>query len=418
MRKNTLCTSPLFYTLVLLPVMLPAQNDVLPRTPELLCIFIDCEDCDLDFMKTEIDFVNHATDRAVADLDILITTQETASGGTEYTIVFFGQGKYAGMTDTMTYIAGLNDSEDTIRRGLVQRLKIGLMRYIAQTPVADNINITMSSKNALIKPEDRWHNWIFSIGIDTYLNGEKSYKYNYVFGSVTANRTTESWKLKNEIYYDYTKTYYAIDETTTIPSLSKSYGADCFVAKSLDDHWSAGLSADIYSSTYSNIELSGSVQPAMEYNIFPYGQATSREIRILYNPALRYYQYFDTTIYNKTSEIRPFEYFSITLDTKQRWGSVAISLSGRHYIPDYKKNRFTINANLSLPVVKGLAFTLSGWASLIHDQISLSKRGLTPEEILLRIRQQATQYQYYSSIGLKYSFGSRYSNIVNPRFGD
>ncbi|HEX7319215.1 MAG TPA: hypothetical protein VF399_02520 [bacterium] len=418
MRKNTLCTFPLCFALVLIPVMLPAQNDATPRKPELLCIFIDCEDCDLDFMKTEIDFVNHVTDRAVADLHILITTQETASGGTEYTIIFFGQGKYAGMTDTMTYIAGSDDSEDTIRRGLAQRLKIGLMRYVAQTPVADNINIAVRNKNVSINPEDRWHNWIFSIGIDTYLNGEKSYKYNYIFGSISANRTTESWKLRNEVYYDYTKTYYAIDETTTIPSLSKSYGVDGLVVKSFNDHWSAGLSADIYSSTYSNIEVSGSVQPAMEYDIFPYRQATSREIRVLYNPGLRYYQYFDTTIYDKTTEIMPFEYLSITLDTKQRWGSVAISLSGRHFLPDYKKNRLTINADLSLPVVKGLAFTVAGWASLIHDQISLPKRGLTPEEILLRIRQQATQYQYYSSIGLKYSFGSRYSNIVNPRFGD
>jgi hypothetical protein len=398
--------------------MSPAQNYATPRTPELLRLFIDCEDCDLDFMKTEIDFVNHVTDRAVADLHILITTQETAGGGTEYTIIFSGQGKYAGMTDTITYVAGPDDSEDTIRRGLAQRLKIGLMRYIAQTPAADNINIAVTNKNVSIKPENRWHDWIFSIGIDAYLNGEKSYKYNYISGSVSANRTTESWKLRNEVYYDYTKTYYAIDETTTVPSLSKSYGADGLIVKSLDDHWSAGLSADIYSSTYSNIEVSGSVQPAMEYDIFPYCQTTSKEIRVLYNPGLRYYRYFDTTIYDKTSEIRLFEYFSITLDTKQRWGSVAISLSGRHYLPDYKKSRLTINADLSLPVVKGLAFTVTGWASLIHDQISLSKRGLTPEEILLRIRQQATQYQYYSSIGLKYSFGSRYSNIVNPRFGD
>jgi hypothetical protein len=43
---------------------------------------------------------------------------------------------------------------------------------------------------------------------------------------------------------------------------------------------------------------------------------------------------------------------------------------------------------------------------------------LTPEDILLQIRQLETQYDYYTSVGISYKFGSIYSNIVNPRFGD
>ena len=47
----------------------------------------------------------------------------------------------------------------------------------------------------------------------------------------------------------------------------------------------------------------------------------------------------------------------------------------------------------------------------------LPKEGATEEEILLHQRQLATQYDYFASVGLRYTFGSIYSNVVNPRFG-
>jgi len=399
------------------PLILHAQNtaDSLART--MLNVYFDREYCDLDFFKTEITFVNHVVDRTVADVHVLITAQETASEGTEYTLFFIGQKNFQGMTDTLKYIAYAAASDDNTRRGLLQRIKLGLMRYVAKTAAAADIAISAAAKTKTVPIVDRWNNWVFSVGIDAYLEGEQSYKHNYLYGSISVNRTTEIWKFRNSIYYDYTKNLYKLNDSTTISSLSKSYGADGTAVRSLDEHWSAGLSGDIYSSTYSNIDMGHSVQPALEYDIFPYSQSTSREIRILYNPGIRFYQYIDTTIYNKTEEILLFEYVSVTLDTKQRWGSIMTSIYGRHYLHDFGLNRLSAQAKLSLPLVKGLSFNLWGWIAIIHDQVTLSKQGLTPEEILLRIKQQKTQYDYDTSIGLSYSFGSMYSNIVNPRFG-
>jgi len=45
------------------------------------------------------------------------------------------------------------------------------------------------------------------------------------------------------------------------------------------------------------------------------------------------------------------------------------------------------------------------------------KGGATTEEILLHRKELETQYQYYISFGLSYTFGSIYNNVVNPRFG-
>ena len=56
-------------------------------------------------------------------------------------------------------------------------------------------------------------------------------------------------------------------------------------------------------------------------------------------------------------------------------------------------------------------------ASRIRDQLSLPARGATPEEVLLRLRQLQSGYEYGVSFSLTYTFGSIFSSVVNPRFG-
>ena len=53
---------------------------------------------------------------------------------------------------------------------------------------------------------------------------------------------------------------------------------------------------------------------------------------------------------------------------------------------------------------------------MIHDQISLPKGQATIEQVLLRRTMLETNYSYYLGLGLSFTFGSIYSNVVNPRF--
>ena len=235
---------------------------------------------------------------------------------------------------------------------------------------------------------------------------------------MSASRITDQWKLEAFAYYDYDRNRFDIDDTTTISSVSKSYGSGLFVVKSINEHWSIAAGYDIYSSTYRNKDIGFFVYPALEYNIFPYSQSTRRELRISYKIGYVYNNYVEETIYDKPEEKLFHESISATLDTKQPWGSVSTTLAGYHYFYDFSKNRVTLLGDLSLRLIKGFSLDLYGHGSWIHDRLSLPKRDLTPEEIMLKIRQQATQYDYYMSIGLTYTFGSLYSNIVNPRFGD
>jgi hypothetical protein len=250
-----------------------------------------------------------------------------------------------------------------------------------------------------------------------YFNGEKSRNYISLWGKLSAKRITPDWKVDLSVNGSYNEDKFKIDEQT-ISSISKSKSFSGFVVKSINNHWSAGVYGEIFSSTYSNRKYSLEFEPAVEYDLFPYSESTRRQLRLVYWAGYKYSRYYEETIFNKTSETLFDEALSITLELQQPWGSVNTTLEGSHYLHDFRKNEVALYGELSLRLFKGLSFNLSGSYSMIHDQLSLPKRGVTQEEILLQRRELATQYYYWGSFGLSYTFGSIYSNVVNPRFGN
>jgi hypothetical protein len=384
---------------------------------DFLKVHISGEWYDMDFVKTEIPFINYVRDHTVADVHILITAQPTGSGGRAYTLTFNGQHNYKGMNDTLEYISGRLDSEDVIRRGIVKIIKLGLMRYIAHTPIADEILISFQRRESLtISPVDSWKNWIFSISVGGNFNGEQLREYRSFNISLSANRTTEEWKKRFSIYYSHTLQSFKIEENLPpIITTSESYGFTTYIVNSINEHWSIGTWPSVYSSIYNNMRMSFSLGPAIEYNIFPYSEATRRKICIMYIPGYEYNQYYEETLFGKFSEGLPTQTLSIILESIQRWGSIAVTLRGSQYLHDFSKYQITFSNSLSLKLIKGFSFSVSGTTSLIRDQLFLPKRELTPEEILLRIKQLSTNYDYFMYMRLSYSFGSLYSPVVNPR---
>ncbi len=111
------------------------------------------------------------------------------------------------------------------------------------------------------------------------------------------------------------------------------------------------------------------------------------------------------------------ESLSATLELREKWGSVSASLTGSHYFHDFKKNRLNLFTALSLNLFKGLSLVAVASGARIHDQLSLSGAGASLEEVLLRRTEVETSYRYFVSFGLNFTFGSIYTNVVNPRFG-
>ena len=204
----------------------------------------------------------------------------------------------------------------------------------------------------------------------------------------------------------------------TISSFSRGKSFRSLMVKSLGERWSAGFSGTVFSSTFTNTELGLTGAPAVEYNLYKYAESTRRQLRFLYKVGYNFYRYEEETIYDKTSENLLNQELSITLDVKQPWGSVETSLEGSTYFHDFDKNRLDLFSELSLRLFKGVSLRVYGRIARIRDQLSLPKGGAAPEEILLQRRQLETQYSYFASIGLSYTFGSIYNNVVNPRFGN
>lgn len=79
----------------------------------------------------------------------MLTTRRTGSNGTEYTIIFLGQKNFSGKNDTLKYISKQTDTEDIIRNGITRVLKMGLMPYVAKTPIANSISISYRKNQIL-----------------------------------------------------------------------------------------------------------------------------------------------------------------------------------------------------------------------------------------------------------------------------
>ena len=379
-------------------------------------IFLDCRRCDHDFIKKEIPFVNYVWDRKEADVHVLVTTQRTGAGGTEYTMTFIGQEEYANIQDTLKYVSKRIDTREETRRGMVRVLKMGLIPYIARTPIAELISILFEEKVLPTAVEDRWNFWVFHISLNGSLDGEKLSKYVSLRGNLSASRITPESKLRMGFYANFNESNFDIEEET-ISSYSDRKSFSGLYVKSISDHWSIGAWLSAYSSTYNNIALSLSPTPAIEYNLFPYSESTRRQLRFLYRIGYSFSRYEEETIYEKTSESLFSESLSITFELKEPWGNASTTLTGSHYFHDFSINRLELFGHLSLRVFKGLSLSMWGGFTAIHDQLSLPLGKATLDEILLQRKELETNFEYFASIGFSYTFGSVYSNVVNPRFG-
>lgn len=378
-------------------------------------VFLDFDDYQ-EYIKTEIPFVNYVRDRKEAQVHILLTEQETGSSGTEYTLTFIGQQSYVGLDDTLKYVSKQMDTEEIIRSGIARTIKIGLVRYISKTPLADDLSIEYRQRTDPTAVVDKWDYWVFTIDTDTDLNEEESRKELSLDGSFSADRVTPYWKIALDISTDYNHEEYKTDKRT-ISCNTRSHEFEGLIVKSLGEHWSAGIYGSARSSLFSNTKFSWNIAPAIEYDVFPYSESTRREFRILYKAGYTDIRYDEETIYDKIREDLYDESLSGTIELKEKWGSVSTTLEGSHYFHDFNKNQLRLHCDINLRLFEGLSLNLHGNISRIHDQLSLPKEGATEEEILLNKKQLATQFDHFLSIGFRYTFGSIYSNVVNPRFG-
>lgn len=380
-------------------------------------IFIDCRFCDMDYIRREIPYVNYVRDPREAQVYILETRQETGSGGNEYTFFFQGQYDFKGINDTLTYASMPEDSQDNIRYGRTKIIKAGLMRYVARSSMISEIEISFEGDVEEEVVVDRWNHWVFELDVNPEYEGEESYKAFDLENSVNIRKITPDWKFEFDVEYDMRRNKYISDDTTIV-AIRESIRSENLIVKSINSHWSAGLSFGLGSSTYRNNKFYFDIYPSVEYNIFPYEESNFKQFRIQYGLGVNNFNYNDTTIYDKIQETRMAQRLLMAFQIQQKWGSINIYMGASNYFYDFSKYRLELEGYIRIRIVKGLSLSLYGGIAKIQDQLSLVKGELSGTEVLLRLRELATEYSVDFGVGLSYTFGSIYNNVVNPRFGN
>ena len=383
-------------------------------------IFLDCNDCDMNYTRQEIPYINYVRDVREAEVFILVTDQDAGSGGEQFTFTFQGQGKFKGLNDTLTFTSSPDQTSTEIREKRTNMLKMGLMRYVAKTPLFHEIEINHNSELESEEVVDRWNNWVFELSTEPQYESEETNKRLELRNSINVSKITPDIKLEIEMDHFFNREKF-IENVNTDSSTKNTYTTSAIMisnlfAKSLSEHWSAGLRWDLGSSTRENFYFRTDFLPSIEYDIYPYSEATHRQLRILYGAGLQLNNYIDSTVYNKARETLYLQRLNIAFQIQKKWGSINLLLVGSNYFHDLSKNRIELMSSVNIRIVKGLALRINGGIAHINDQLNLKKGDISEAERLLQLRELATKYRVEGGIELTYTFGSIYNNIVNPRF--
>ena len=396
------------------------EADSTQQQSQPLRVYLDCQTmgCDRDFFVTEIAFVTWTRDRTDADIHLLVTALETGSGGLQYTMRFIGQRRFASHADTLRTGTNPDATDDDRRRALARTFKQVLARYAAATSVAGALDVTYSApaiSSSAATVRDPWNLWVYRINSNGFFSGESQAKSSNLSGSLTASRTTEQWKISLGANVSYRQSSYTFADSSTSVFIQRSSGANLRVVKSLTGHWSAGLNANVGHAEFNNQDWFTGGRGSIEYNFFPWKEATSHQFVAIYAVGPTAYRYITQTIYLKTSETLMQHQFILANETTARWGSVDLSASFSQYLHDLSKTNASLGGSVNVRLAKGLSLNIGGSASSVHDQLFLARGNLSVADILTRQRALATSFSYFTFVGVSYTFGSIYNTIVNPR---
>ena len=383
----------------------------------LINVFLDCDDCDRDYIRREITFVNYVRDRSQAQIHLFITDERTGSGGRRYTLSFLGLDSLENSRQVLTFTSNEEDTADQVRRGLTESIKRGLFPFLLHTPIGDQLTVSFDGQEeeGFDRPVyDPWNNWVFEIYAGGYVEEEASQGRLDVRYGVYARRVTDQWRILARPYFNHNiRRFETSDEM--IRSITRRHGFDGYLIKSINDHWSAGVFCDMLSSTISNMDLRLELAPAIEYSLFPYALSSRKEITFRYQLLGGYYNYIEETLFDQEEEYLYRHAIATTMRFEQPWGSLFTVMEGSHYLHDFKKNRVEFYGRIQLRVAKGLDLDVSAGLEIIHDQLFLPKGDASLDEVLLQRKQLATTFEVNGRIGFSYTFGSIYNNVVNTR---
>ncbi len=395
-----------------------------PASEPRLRVYLDCRSgCDRNYLVTALPFVLWTQDRLDADIHALITGLGTGAGGTEYTIALLGRGLFAARADTLRATIVPNSTDDMRRRELSRILQLGLFPYAIRVsgsgPFSVRYDPPAGSANGVGSViADPWDFWVYRARVNGSGNAESLNSSYNINGNFNASRTTEELKLSAGVNEDYRASFFTLSDGSKRVYILRASDVTARLVRSVTDHWSVGTRLTGGRSEFRNQQAHAGAEISAEYNVFPWRDATSRQLIALVALGGRYFDYDEITIFEERAELRPVARAIVAGESRQQWGTLDAALRYTHYLHDVARYNVSFNGRAQFRLSRGLALELRGDAAKVNDQLYLPRGAASDDEVLTRQRALATAYRLGGSVGLSFTFGSIYNTIVNPRLDE
>lgn len=409
------------FGILLLSCFVTQGQDLNKKTK--LKVFIDCQTwCDLNYIRSEINIVDFLLDATAVDVHVLFTSRATGSGGHQGQLIFYGKNRFEKNIDSLWFYTQPNATDFEVRSQLVKYLQLGLATFIAKTSSVENVKVFTKSERGPVEEvhtTDPWNNWVIRFGGNGNFRIDKVYKQYRLNGSTSVSRITDDLKVRFSLNAgnDFAKYTIVDDSAVTVTEIhNEDFSAYHLLVISLSESWSYGYETSFSRNTFTNIKSRLYFSPAIEYSFFPYEMVNNKFLTLRTGVELRDNRYYDSTLYEKTEELLWGQKTELSLSLNQKWGAVNSGVVYRNYFHDAEFYYVSMNAGVDIRITGGLTFNISLYGALVHDQLNLKKGEATKDEVLTRVRQLGSNYNFSTWFGLNYRFGSKFNNFVNPRF--
>ena len=377
-------------------------------------VYLNCP-CDDDFIKQNTLLFDYVRDRTLSDIEVFVFEITNAGGGRNYSFEYKGKNDFQNMNNEINIDIPSNLTFVEAREQLLKTFKLGMVYFLQNTPFNNQLEVTfLNEKYDLAESLDKWKNWVFEVSGSFNFENEKSIKEEEYNLGIEVDRVTEVWRIRSDFGIGRSVKFFSGDNQN-YNSERQSTSFSGSVVKSLSNHFSTGIFGSYLNDTFRNYKSFLNFSPALEYNFIPYSEVLTREITLAYKIGYNFYEYFEKTIYGFLDQKMFNQSLTLNLRYREKWGSIYSYLVASQFLDQPDQNRLTLNNYINLRIVRGLSLRVSGNFQLIRDQINLPQGEASIEDLLLRQRQISTNFQNRISLGLSYTFGSIFNNIVNTR---
>lgn len=389
------------------------------RAPRL---YLSCPtDCYDKYLKQELSYFDFVRDPRQADYTLVVTRQRAANGGERLSVTCTPTAANAGIalatSGDVSWAPGTTDH--TLRPKLAQLMLRLLYERLSGDQKVEVFELRVPRRDGaqLSELADPWKYWVLTPQLTGAGEAGSGYYFAELIGSLTVRRVTEQSKVRVRGGYQRNLSGYRLEDGNRIRGDVYGWNARALYAHSVRQRSALGTLATARASEFENLRLQLYGGPVVEFNVFPYRENTTRQLRFAYQLGPWANWYFERNEADLRREVRPYHALSLVVDVNQPWGSVQCVAQVNSFLNEPKLFRASLGPLLSLRLFEGFALTLKGEGAYVRDLINLRGRPVTDNELLLWTAQQRTKFTLEFAISFSYTFGSVHNTIVNPRFG-